>query len=81
MPRNLDHRIEMVVPVEAPHVRAEIETIFRRSSHDNSQAWELQPRRHLAARDAEEERAAPARAARRSMRGRDRARRLRATAS
>ena len=28
MPRNLDHRIEMVVPVEAPHVRAEIETIF-----------------------------------------------------
>ena len=30
MQRNLDHRIEMVVPVEAPHVRAEIETIFRR---------------------------------------------------
>ena len=41
MPRNLDHRIEMVVPVEAPHVRAEIETIFRRLLNDNSQAWML----------------------------------------
>ena len=39
MERNLDHRIEMVVPVEAPHVRAEIETIFRRLLADNSQAW------------------------------------------
>ncbi len=41
MQRNLDHRIEMVVPVEAPHVRAEIETIFRRLLSDNSQAWTL----------------------------------------
>jgi polyphosphate kinase len=41
MARNLDHRIEMVVPVEAPHVRAEIETIFRRLLADNSQAWIL----------------------------------------
>jgi polyphosphate kinase len=41
MPRNLDHRIEMIVPVEAPHVRAEIETIFRRLLSDNSQAWTL----------------------------------------
>ncbi len=43
MPRNLDHRIEMVVPVEAPHVRAEIETIFRRLLNDNQQAWMLNP--------------------------------------
>ena len=43
MPRNLDHRIEMIVPVEAPHVRAEIETIFRRLLNDNSQAWTLAP--------------------------------------
>ncbi len=43
MPRNLDHRIEMIVPVEAPHVRAEIETIFRRLLNDNSQAWMLAP--------------------------------------
>ncbi len=41
MQRNLDHRIEMVVPVEAPQVRAEIETIFRRLLSDNSQAWTL----------------------------------------
>jgi polyphosphate kinase len=43
MPRNLDHRIEMILPVEAPHVRAEIETIFRRLLSDNSQAWTLAP--------------------------------------
>jgi polyphosphate kinase len=43
MQRNLDHRIEVVVPVEAPHVRAEIETIFRRLLSDNSQAWLMGP--------------------------------------
>jgi polyphosphate kinase len=43
MQRNLDHRIEVVVPVEAPHVRAEIETIFRRLLTDNSQAWLMAP--------------------------------------
>ena len=32
MPRNLDHRIEVVVPVEDPHVRNEIERSSRRSS-------------------------------------------------
>ena len=41
MPRNLDHRIEVVVPVEAAHVRAEIESIFKALLADNSQAWEL----------------------------------------
>jgi len=41
MQRNLDHRIEMLVPVEAPQVRAEIETIFRRLLSDNSQCWTL----------------------------------------
>jgi polyphosphate kinase len=41
MSRNLDHRIEMVIPIEAPHVRAEIETIFRRLLSDNTQAWTL----------------------------------------
>jgi len=41
MQRNLDHRIEVVVPVEAPNVRAEIETIFRALLTDNSQAWSL----------------------------------------
>ena len=74
MSRNLDHRIEMVVPVEAPHVRAEIETIFRRLLADNSQAWLLAP-------DGRWERVAPETSERRrpaqivAMRGRARARR------
>jgi polyphosphate kinase len=41
MPRNLDHRVEMLVPVDSPHVRAEIETIFSRILADNSHAWML----------------------------------------
>src|SRR5262249_22320522 len=41
MERNLDHRIEVVVPVEAPHVRAEMEAIFKSLLSDNVQAWEL----------------------------------------
>jgi polyphosphate kinase len=74
MQRNLDHRIEVVVPVEAPHVRAEIETIFRRLLSDNSQAW-------LMASDGTWERAQPVPGERRrasqlvAMRGRMRARR------
>jgi len=41
MARNLDHRIEVLVPVEAAHVRAEIETILRRLETDNVQTWTL----------------------------------------
>ena len=41
MERNLDHRIEVIVPVESPLVRAEIEAVFRSLLADNSQAWEL----------------------------------------
>jgi polyphosphate kinase len=43
MERNLDHRIEVLVPAEAPHVRAEIELVFRALLTDNSQAWQLNP--------------------------------------
>ena len=74
MGRNLDHRIEVVVPVEAPHVRAEIETIFRRLLSDNSQAWLMSP-------DGSWARARPVGGERRrtsqlvAMRGRMRARR------
>ena len=42
MPRNLDHRIEVVVPVEDTHARNEIESIFKALLADNAQAWELQ---------------------------------------
>jgi polyphosphate kinase len=41
MPRNLDHRIEVVVPIEDTHVRTEIESILKALLADNSQAWEL----------------------------------------
>ena len=41
MERNLDHRIEVLVPVEAAHAKAEIETVFKALLTDNSQAWEL----------------------------------------
>jgi polyphosphate kinase len=43
MERNLDHRIEVIVPVESALVRAEIEAVFRSLLADNSQAWELHP--------------------------------------
>ena len=42
MPRNLDHRIEVVMPVEDTQVRNELESIFKALLADNSQAWELQ---------------------------------------
>jgi polyphosphate kinase len=41
MPRNLDHRIEVVMPVEDTHVRNEVESILKTLLADNSQAWEL----------------------------------------
>jgi polyphosphate kinase len=75
MPRNLDHRIEVVMPVEETHVRNEIESILKALLADNSQAWELQP-------DGTWERVTPKKSERRRpaqvafMRRRDRARRL-----
>jgi polyphosphate kinase len=42
MPRNLEHRIEVVTPVEDAHIRGEIDAIFKALLSDNSQAWELQ---------------------------------------
>ncbi len=41
MGRNLDHRIEVVVPVEDAQARNEIEGILKALLADNSQAWEL----------------------------------------
>jgi len=41
MPRNLEHRIEVVVPIEDAQVRHELEGIFKAMLGDNSQAWEL----------------------------------------
>jgi polyphosphate kinase len=41
MPRNLDHRIEIVVPVESPRAQAELNTILDTLWQDNRQAWQL----------------------------------------
>ncbi len=41
MPRNLDHRIEVVVPVEDRRLRDEIGAVFDTLLADNQQAWVL----------------------------------------
>ena len=75
MSRNLDHRIEVVVPVEDLQVRNELESIFKALLADNSNAWELNP-------DGSWDRTKPKKGERRRaaqavfMRRRDRARRL-----
>jgi polyphosphate kinase len=42
MPRNLDHRIEVVAPVEDGRAREELSAVFEVSLADN-RAWQLQP--------------------------------------
>jgi polyphosphate kinase len=46
MPRNLDHRVEMAVPIESPELRAELLDTLDRAFHDNQNAWELAPDGH-----------------------------------
>ena len=41
MPRNLDHRVELAVPIESPELRAELLDVLDRAYHDNQNAWEL----------------------------------------
>ena len=43
LPRNLDHRIEVVAPVEPRVLHAELDAAFAALLADNAQAWELQP--------------------------------------
>jgi polyphosphate kinase len=75
MPRNLDHRIEVVVPAEDAQIRAEIDSILKALLADNAQAWELGP-------DGVWERVLPSKSERRKpaqavfMRRRERARRI-----
>jgi len=42
MPRNLDHRIEIVTPVEDKRAQAELSTTLETLLADTEQAWELQ---------------------------------------
>jgi polyphosphate kinase len=45
MPRNLDTRVELLVPIEDPAARAEIEDTLERCLDDDTFAWELRPDR------------------------------------
>ncbi len=75
MPRNLDHRIEVVTPAQEPHTCAEIDAIFKALFNDNSSAWELQSDetwRRVSGKKGERRRSAQAQ----FMRRRERARRL-----
>jgi polyphosphate kinase len=41
MPRNLDHRVELAVPIAAPELRAELLDTLARAFADNQNSWEL----------------------------------------
>ncbi len=41
MPRNLDHRVELAVPIEAPELQAELLDVIDRALADNQNSWEL----------------------------------------
>jgi polyphosphate kinase len=41
MPRNLDHRVELAAPIEAPELRAELLDVLERAFADNQNSWEL----------------------------------------
>jgi len=43
MPRNLDTRVELLMPVEAPSLRADIEDTLERCLADDTFAWDMQP--------------------------------------
>jgi polyphosphate kinase len=43
MPRNLDNRVELLAPVEAPALQAELEDTLERCFADDTFAWELEP--------------------------------------
>jgi polyphosphate kinase len=43
MPRNLDHRIEVLVPVEQTRLRQELESFLDSLFTDNTGAWQLSP--------------------------------------
>jgi polyphosphate kinase len=41
MPRNLDHRVELATPIEAPELQAELLDTLERAFADNQSSWEL----------------------------------------
>ena len=47
MPRNLDTRVELLVPVEQPELQAELQDTLDRCLADDTYAWTHGRRRHL----------------------------------
>jgi polyphosphate kinase len=43
MPRNLDHRVEVLIPVENARLRQELVAVFDSALADNATSWELGP--------------------------------------
>jgi polyphosphate kinase len=43
MPRNLDHRVEALAPVEEPQLLAQVRDLLDRGLADNTHAWQLEP--------------------------------------
>jgi polyphosphate kinase len=43
MRRNLDRRVESIMPVEDPHIKQELEEILLVYENDNCSAWDMQP--------------------------------------
>jgi polyphosphate kinase len=43
MPRNLDHRVEALAPVEEPPLIAQVRDMLDRCLADNTHAWQLEP--------------------------------------
>lgn len=43
MPRNLDRRIELLVPIEAPHCREKLLATLKIYFTDNTNTWKMQP--------------------------------------
>ena len=41
MPRNLNHRVELAVPIQVPELCAEILDTLERAFADNQNAWDL----------------------------------------
>ena len=60
MPRNLDTRVELLAPVEAESLRAELEDTLERCLADDTFGWELGPGRRLDAPHRRHARGAPA---------------------
>ena len=51
MPRNLDTRVELMVPIEAPELQAELDDTLERCFADDTNAWVLRPNGHWERRD------------------------------